>query len=265
MRLFSSSTPSLSAARMVTKPVQKRHPMELPAYARMELIPGHDQAAYERAKIIGIGAGGLGSEVYHGAVRKGIGALDIYDMDAVDLSNLARQKFYGRDLAKNKAQRLVHNLSPEATRKTVLTGYSMTFQDAQQMGINLDGDVICCLVDSDETRVDVARHYLSKRPVVFAGTGFNADAAYVFVQEPGKACFVCMFPDALNSKGGGACAPSEIGLVKMISGFALFAIDTLLMPRKRFWNYRAMSLSGRFEEQMYIVERRPDCELCGGM
>lgn len=259
MRLSSDSKP----ISLVTRAVKRRHPLQPQVSARQETVPGFDQARLARAHILLIGAGGLGSEIGQGLVRKGIGAITVLDHDSVEVTNLTRQRFFERDRGKNKAVALVRNLAMEATARTNLLGYPLSFQDAVSKGISLDSDVVVCGVDNDETRVEVARQFVALRPVVFAGTSRDADSGYVFVQEPGKACFVCQFPDAWDSSSTAACVPSEIAILKTISGFVLYAIDSLLMPRVRTWNYRALSLSGSWNERSSMVERQPECKLCG--
>ena len=70
--------------------------------SRQEKIPGFNQSELNYGTVNLIGAGGLGSEIGEGLVRKGLGFLNIFDEDTVELSNLNRQRFYEKDLGKNK-------------------------------------------------------------------------------------------------------------------------------------------------------------------
>jgi molybdopterin/thiamine biosynthesis adenylyltransferase len=98
--------------------------------ARQESVPGFIQQALMMAKVILIGAGGLGGEIGEALVRKGVGILTLLDHDAVELTNLNRQRFFKADLGKNKAHRLARNLAQEAVCGTVIQGYSLSLQDA---------------------------------------------------------------------------------------------------------------------------------------
>jgi hypothetical protein len=80
---------------------------------RQERLTGFNQQALSQARIIQIGAGGLGGEIGEALVRKGVGTLVILDDDVVEPSNLSRQRFYKSDLYKNKAIRLAKNLAKE--------------------------------------------------------------------------------------------------------------------------------------------------------
>src|SRR5687767_14272577 len=92
-------------------------------------VPGYIHEALENAEIELIGGGGLGGEIGEALVRKGIGRLRILDDDVVEPSNLNRQKFYARDLSKNKAIRLARNLAHEGFLGTEITGVSLSFQE----------------------------------------------------------------------------------------------------------------------------------------
>lgn len=231
---------------------------------RQQRVPGFDQAKLQAARVVLIGGGGIGGEVGEGLARKGVGTLEILDPDLVQLSNLNRQRFFDEDLYRNKATSLAKNLVREATDSSVLVGHPLSFKDAVARGLDLDGDVIVCGVDNNATRVDVCRHYLGKRPVVYLGVDELADHGYVFVQEREGPCFACLFPHALDDDDAGQCA--RVGAVKdilkVVAGIALSAIDSLLMERKRAWNFRELSLAGFAPDATKMLEQRSSCPIC---
>lgn len=237
---------------------------EDPVHQRQELIPGFDQSRLQSACVLLVGAGGLGGEVGEGLVRKGVGALHIFDPDHIQLSNLNRQHFYEEDLYQNKAIALAKNLAKEATDRSLITGYDTSFEHAVAEGLALSADVTVCGVDNDRTKLNVARHVLRQQPAVFLGVDELADHGYVFVQEIDGPCFACLFPDAVESNGRDHCV--EVGAVKDIlkatAGIALYAIDSLLMDRKRAWNFKELSLAGFAPDVNRRIDRRPDCPVC---
>jgi len=83
----------------------------LGAEDRQRKIAGFDQAMFSSSHALCIGAGGLISHVAPTLVRKGIGRITLLDDDIVEASNLNRQKFYIKDLARNKALALADNLA----------------------------------------------------------------------------------------------------------------------------------------------------------
>jgi molybdopterin/thiamine biosynthesis adenylyltransferase len=231
---------------------------------RQERVPGFRQDSLHAARVVLIGAGGLGGEVGEGLVRKGVGTLEILDPDLVQLSNLNRQRFFKKNLSRNKAMSLAKNLVTEATDSSVIVGHPFSFERALSRGLELDGDVIVCAVDNNGARVNVCRHYLDTRPVVYLGVDEMADHGYVFVQERPGPCFACLFPHALDEDDGGQCA--KVGAVKdilkVVAGMALYVVDSLLMPRKRAWNYKEITLAGFAPGVSRCIERRERCPVC---
>ena len=233
-------------------------------YDRFERIPGAVQQALAQAPVTVIGCGGLGGEVGHGLVRKGVGRLILCDHDQVDPSNLARQQFYAADVGQPKALALARNLARQATGPSVIEGHAYSFQAARDKGIKLDGQVAVVGVDNNTTRLEAAKYYLARGiPVIFLAVDVLAARGYVFVQtsQAGDPCFLCRFPDAPNDKRIHGCAGASIEILKIMAGIALYAIDSLLMHRPRPWNYKTVFLD-RAGDGQSLVGRRPNCPLC---
>ena len=254
------------SVRYTTERVEPSVYGEDAVHDRQERVPGFLQDRLHAAKVVLIGGGGLGSEVGEGLVRKGVGTLEILDPDLVQLSNLNRQRFFKKDLYRNKATSLAENLVMEATDSSVIVGHPFSFEDAVSRGLELDGDVIVCGVDNNATRVNVCGQYLNKRPLVYLGVDELADHGYVFVQEGTGPCFACLFPHALGEDDGGQCA--KVGAVKdilkVVGGIALSAVDSLLMGRGRAWNFRELSLAGFAPDATKVIDRRDSCPICVG-
>src|SRR2546423_10466869 len=89
---------------------------------RQVSLKGFNQQALANAKVIMIGAGGLGGEIGEALVRKGVGTLTVLDFDVVELSNLNRQLFGKNDLGRPKAHCLARNLSKLGFLGTVIEG-----------------------------------------------------------------------------------------------------------------------------------------------
>ena len=104
-------------------------------------------------------------------------------------------------------------------------------------------------------------------PAIFCGVGEDANSGYVFVQEsiPGAACFGCAFPHKLNDNRR-PCpgTPATSDILRVVGGFATYAVDSLIMARPRNWNLRVTFLAGFIEDAGLKVEVRPNCPLCGG-
>jgi molybdopterin/thiamine biosynthesis adenylyltransferase len=234
--------------------------------ARYRLVPGADPAALAAAHIVLAGCGGLNGEVGHGLARKGVGRLTLLDHDVVELSNLARQQFGWDDLGQKKALALARNLARQATGRTLFEGHARSFQDGLAHGINVDGDIAVVGVDNNATRLVAAEYYWRKRvPAIFLAVDARASRGYVFVQtsQPGQPCFHCLYPDAAEDRRVHGCAAASIEILKVVAGIALYAVDSLLMPRPRPWNYKEVFLDGG-QDGARTIAARPRCRLCGG-
>ncbi len=196
-------------------------------------------------------------------MRKGVGAIELFDGDTVEPSNLPRQLFDRSDLYKNKAICLRKNLLKQRIRKTKIIAHSCMFQKAVQDSVTIDCDIVICAPDNDETRTFVSRFFNKKVPVVFTGLDEQANSGYVFIQKPHNACIGCALPQVAKSSHN-SCpnTPSIIDLVKIISGFVLFAIDSTLMERKRNWNFRQIFLDGFVPDFVRKIQRKEGCPVC---
>ncbi|MCK5494700.1 MAG: ThiF family adenylyltransferase [Candidatus Omnitrophica bacterium] len=223
---------------------------------RQEKVQGYKQEIMNGLTVSLIGAGGLGGEIARGLVRKGVGRLKIFDGDTVEISNLSRQYFYEDDLYKNKAICLAQNLVKEGIRKTEIIGYPFMFQGAVEEKIDTSCNIGVCAPDNDEARIFISK-YFRTTPVVYTGLDRQANTGYIFIQEPGKANFLDLFPESVNKKRN-PCpgTPAIIDIVKIVAGYILFAIDSVVMERKRNWNYRQFYLAGFVPEVVKKIGKR---------
>ncbi|HEY7404892.1 MAG TPA: ThiF family adenylyltransferase [Candidatus Angelobacter sp.] len=229
---------------------------------RQEKIAGFDQKIYSQSHVLCIGAGGLISNIAPALVRKGIGGLTILDPDVVEASNLNRQRFYSRDLGKNKAIALAKNLQPECIHETKLAGHSISLETAIERGINLDGNVAICGIDNNPGRVAASRFFRAKTlPVIFVAVSEKADHGYCFIQRTSGACIGCLFPDIADDQSYPCPGSAAIlDILQLVGALAVYAVDAILMNRKCDWNYRAEHLSGWYRS-LKVQTMRSSCRL----
>jgi molybdopterin/thiamine biosynthesis adenylyltransferase len=230
---------------------------------RQELIPGFEQAKLTGASAGLIGAGALGSEVGEGLCRKGIGELSFVDHDVVEHTNLNRQHFFKDDIGQPKAHSLARNLARHCHAGTTLYGHAYSFQDALALNVDLSASVVVCGVDNSEARVAVSRHYRALGvPVIFIALDLLAECGHVFVQESTGPCFGCAFPNSLSPRKAPCFVPASKDALKVTAGLALYAVDSLLMQRRRNWNFRRIHLAGFAPDVIEVLPRLPACPLC---
>ena len=231
---------------------------------RQQKIPGFDQTTFSKSAVLCIGAGGIISQIAPTLVRKGIGRIALLDDDVVEASNLNRQRFYERDLGKNKAFALAENLQAECIAETDIRGLPFRLQEAAARGIDLSCDVAVCGVDNNPARVFASRYFRAAGiAVVFTAVSANGDHGYVFVQGREGPCIACMFPDMINDDRY-PCpgTPAIADILQALGGLAVYAVDTLLMKRPRSWNYRRLGLAAGDFDCATQVEPREGCRLC---
>lgn len=166
-------------------------------YSRQIILPhvgGKGQEKLLKAKVLIIGAGGLGSPVACYLARAGVGTLGIVDSDTVELSNLHRQMIYSSDdIGKKKAivaQSRLQRVNPDVK----VVPYVLRLTSENIMEIIKDYDIVVDGTDNFPTR------YLINDACVFGGKTlvFGAFFRYegqAMVIKPGEGpCLRCIFP-----------------------------------------------------------------------
>jgi len=230
---------------------------------RQRLIPGFDQEAFSKASVVCVGAGGIISQIAPTLCRKGIGRIAVLDRDIVEASNLNRQRFYERDIGKNKALALAGNLQKECIAATEIVGRALRLEQAIERGVDLSCDVAICGVDNNPARVVASRLFrFAGIPVIFAAVSRDGDHGYVFVQERHGSCIGCLFPDMADDERY-PCpgTPAIADILQTLGSLAVYCVDTLLMNRARNWNYRRISLSDAATNGGSLITGRNGCRM----
>ncbi|MEY2492017.1 MAG: sulfur-carrier protein adenylyltransferase/sulfurtransferase [Verrucomicrobiota bacterium] len=243
---------------------------ELLRYSRQLNLPEVGEKGQRRlknARVLCIGAGGLGSPaaLYLGAA--GIGTIGIIDDDLVDLSNLHRQLLHSTsDVGRKKTDSARDRL--RAINPTVaLEIYSMRLRAKNASEVISKYDLVIDGSDNLPTR------YLSsdicvwqKKPNIYGSVHQFEGQASVFAPHLGGPCYRCLFPDPPPPDAIPSCAEAGVlgvvpGLVGMIQ--ALEAIKLVLGLGDslvgRLLHIDALSL--RFRE--FNLRRDPNCPVCG--
>jgi len=150
---------------------------------------------------------------------------------------------------------------------THIIGCPLSFQEAVNQGFSLRADLLVCGVDNDGTRVFASKYALQHDiPAIFTAVSTDANHGYVLVQEAGGPCFGCLFPESIsNDKSPCPGVPAVKDILKTVSGLVLYAADTILMERKRNWNYRTIYLAGFQGDMNWWLKPRRGCPLCSSI
>ena len=242
---------------------------EILRYSRHLIMPEvgmEGQLKLKRAKVLLIGAGGLGAPLGLYLAAAGVGKLGLVDFDVVDFTNLQRQVTFGSsDVGKAKteaARARLSNLNPDIEIETFQT--KLTSENALQ--IFKDFDVIVDGTDNFPTRylVNDACVLLGK-PNVY-GSIFRFEGQATIFGMPDGPCYRCLYPEPPPPGLVPSCA--EGGVLGVLPGIvgSIQAMETikLIIGRGRTLMGRLLlfdALEMSFRE--FKLRKNPSCPICG--
>jgi molybdopterin-synthase adenylyltransferase len=194
---------------------------QLDRYARhivLKDIGGAGQMRLLAAKVVVIGAGGIGSPVLLYLAAAGVGAITVIDDDRVSLSNLQRQILFGtEDVGTYKvgvAAKQVSRINPDAAFNGICKRIDKDNAEALITG----HDVVIDGSDNFATRLAVADTATRlKIPYVSAAIGqFHGQLGTFRGHEPDKPCYRCFVGDAHDAEDCDSC--SEVGVLGAMVG-----------------------------------------------
>ena len=242
---------------------------EVRRYSRHLIIPDVAMAGQQRlmnAKVLCVGAGGLGSPALMYLAAAGVGTLGIVEFDVVDESNLQRQIIHGQsDIGKSKAQSAKEKIAEINPNVKVIT-HEVRLDVTNVKEIFSQYDIIVDGTDNFATRYLVNDAcVLLKKPYVW-GSIYRFDGqASVFWAEYGP-CYRCLYPEPPPPGMVPSCAEggvlgvlcATIGsiqtteAIKVITGVGDSMVGSLMV-------YDALEMSFRKVK----IRKDPKCPLCG--
>ena len=243
---------------------------QLLQYSRHIMLPDFDVAGQEKllhAKVLLIGAGGLGSPIalYLGAA--GVGHMTIVDDDKVDASNLQRQIAHGDgDIGENKAVSAgaaITAVNPTARVHAItqrLAGDALSQQVAA-------ADLVIDATDNAQTRYLLNRTCWQHGKTLVSGAAVRWEG-HVSVFSPSilsSPCYQCLYPDTeadaqLNCSDNGVISPlvgvigsmQALEAIKCLTGAGQSLVGAVLFFDGKYGEWRRIGLS-----------KNPHCPVCG--
>ncbi len=242
---------------------------EVRRYSRHLIIPDVAMAGQQRlmnAKVLCVGAGGLGSPALMYLAAAGVGTIGIVEFDTVDESNLQRQIIHGQsDIGKSKAESAKAKIL-EINPFVKVATHEVRLYNSNVKEIFSQYDIIVDGTDNFATRYLVNDAcVLLKKPYVW-GSIYRFDGqASVFWAEYGP-CYRCLYPEPPPPGMVPSCAEggvlgvlcATIGsiqtteAIKVITGVGDPMIGSLMI-------YDALEMSFR----KIKIRKDPNCPLCG--
>lgn len=210
---------------------------EIERYARHIVLPeigGPGQAALKRARVLVIGAGGLGAPLLLYLAAAGVGTLGIVDDDDVSLSNLQRQVLFGTEtIGQPKTQAAItalRRLNPHVS----LVPHQKRIGSDSLPALLQDYDIVADGSDNFETRYAVSDAcFRARKPLVTAALGrFDATLTTIRAHETQpdgspNPTWRCLFPSPPPPGTVPACA--EAGVLGALAGVmgSLMALEII--------------------------------------
>ena len=242
---------------------------EISRYSRHLIMPEvalDGQKKLKQAKVLTIGAGGLGSPLAMYLAAAGVGTIGIVDFDVVDESNLQRQIIHGTSDVGRKKMESARDTLKDINPNVEIIAFEEALSSENALEIFEDFDIIVDGTDNFPTRylVNDACVLLGKPNVYGSIFRFEGQAS-VFYAEEGP-CYRCLYPEPPPPGLVPSCAeggvlgilPGSIGItqatetVKLILGIGEPLIGRLLLYDALGMSYREMKL-----------RKDPNCPVCG--
>ncbi len=264
---------STTALPPLVEPADELSIDEVRRYSRHLIIPDVGMTGQKRlknARVLVIGAGGLGSPAMLYLAAAGVGTLGIVDFDEVDESNLQRQVIHGQsDIGKSKAVSAKETIA-ETNPYVDVVVHAERLDNDNVMGIFEQYDLIVDGTDNFATRymVNDAAVLLGKPYVWGSIFRFDGQASVFWASAPGgeAPCYRCLYPEPPPPGMVPSCAEggvlgvlcASIGsiqvneAIKLLTGIGAPLVGKLVVYDALEMDYRKLT-----------IRKDPDCAVCG--
>ena len=242
---------------------------QIERYSRHIILPevgGSGQQKMLEARVLLLGAGGLGSPAAYYLAAAGIGNLGIVDFDQVDLSNLQRQIIHSTErigmLKTESAKKTIQALNPDVN----VTLYNEKMDSSNIMSLIKDYDYVVDGSDNFPTRYLVNDACVMKNKTLIHGSIYRFEGQ-VTVFKPGDGpCYRCLYPEppppgmVPNCQEGGILGVlagvignlQVVEVLKLILGIGKPLVGKLLIYDALNTEFRSLRL-----------RRDANCPICG--
>ncbi|MDE2838510.1 MAG: molybdopterin-synthase adenylyltransferase MoeB [Chloroflexota bacterium] len=243
-------------------------PEQVKRYSRHIIMPqigSRGQRKLMDARVLVVGAGGLGGPVALYLALAGVGTIGLVDFDVVDLSNLQRQVLHNSEtVGMPKVESAIQTLNRYNPDVDVVP-HEFPINSENAMDLIAQYDIVVNGADNFATRYlvnDAA--YLSGKPIV-DGSILIFDGQ-VSVYEPGKGCYRCLFPEPPPPGLVPNCA--EAGVLGALTGTigsiqATEAVKLILGVGETLTGRLLLVDALNMEFRVVRARRNPGCPLCG--
>ena len=244
-------------------------PEQITRYARHFTLPEVGEAGQAKlldAKVLCVGAGGLGSPVALYLAAAGVGTIGIADHDTVDMSNLQRQILHTNDRVGmpkvESAQLTLNALNPDVN----VVQFKERLSSENVMRIIDDFDIVVNGCDNFPTRYLINDACIMAKKMLVDGSIFQFEGQVTVVDPTEGPCYRCLFPEPPPPGMAPSCA--EAGVLGVLPGLvgcmqALEVIKIILGAGNplvgRMMHFDTLSS----EIRVLKLRKDPNCLVCG--
>src|SRR4051812_1048675 len=266
-----SLVPSIAGGSTLTAPPAEAtlSKDEILRYSRHLIIPEvgiEGQQKLKAAKVLLIGAGGLGAPLGLYLAAAGVGKLGLVDFDVVDFTNLQRQVIHAtHDVGRKKLDSAADKMKAINPHVEIVK-FDVALTSENALDILKDYDIVVDGTDNFPTRYLVNDAcVLLKKPNVYGSIFRFEGQSTVFAYEGGP-CYRCLYPEPPPPGLVPSCAeggvlgilPGTIGLIQATEAVKLIlGIGTPLVGRLLLYD----ALGMKFRELR--LRKNPECPVCG--
>lgn len=241
---------------------------QLTRYARHFTLPEVGEAGQAKlldAKVLCVGAGGLGSPVAFYLAAAGVGTLGLVDHDTVDMSNLQRQILHTNDRVGmpkvESAQMTLNALNPDVN----VVQFKERLSSENVRRIIGDFDIVVNGCDNFPTRYLINDACIMAEKLLVDGSIFQFEGQVTVIDPYDGPCYRCLFPEPPPPGAAPSCA--EAGVLGVLPGLvgcmqALEVIKLILDAGRplvgRMMHFDTLSS----EIRVLKLRKDPDCLVC---
>jgi molybdopterin/thiamine biosynthesis adenylyltransferase len=247
-------------------------PEEIERYARhivLREIGGPGQQRLRAARVLVVGAGGLGSPALLYLAAAGVGTLGVVDDDQAELSNLQRQVIFGTaDIGRPKAEAARDALA-RLNPHVAVEAHALRLDAGNAEGLVAGRDLVLDGSDNFATRYAVnAACVAAGVPLIAAAMSQWEGQISLWHPASGAPCYACVFPEPPAEGLAPTCA--EAGVIGALPGVmgAMMALEAIKQLARAGSGLAGILLiyDGLHAETRRIrVGRRAGCAVCGGI
>ncbi len=241
---------------------------QLTRYARHFTLPEVGEAGQAKlldAKVLCVGAGGLGSPVAFYLAAAGVGTLGLVDHDTVDMSNLQRQILHTNDRVGmpkvESAQMTLNALNPDVN----VVQFKERLSSENVRRIIGDFDIVVNGCDNFPTRYLINDACIMAKKLLVDGSIFQFEGQVTVIDPHDGPCYRCLFPEPPPPGAAPSCA--EAGVLGVLPGLvgcmqALEVIKSILDAGRplvgRMMHFDTLSS----EIRVLKLRKDPNCLVC---